>query len=74
MEVGSINFQSAIGECAEYIRKGQKGKEAISVVISPLKVNQAEDGNSLKCISGCNMWKSCANDGCQYSLAARPER
>lgn len=71
MEVGSINFQADIGACNEYMKAGKK--EPVSIVISPLKVTQSEDGNALKVVFGCNLWKSCMNVGCQYSLTARPE-
>lgn len=71
MEVGSINFQSSLGVCTEYISPDKK-KNEITIVISPLKVSQDQDGDILKVISGCNMWKSCHNKCCQFSLLARP--
>lgn len=58
---------SVIGPCTEFMLDGKKRE--VSVIISPLKVNQ--DDNSLKVISGCNYWKACQNLGCQFSLIAR---
>ena len=64
-----IQFTSAIGVCTEFTTNGQK--EEISIVVSPLKVNQTED--TIRVISGCSMWKSCQNRGCQFSLIARED-
>lgn len=62
-----IQFTSTIGVCTEFITNGKK--QEISIVVSPLKVSQTED--TIKVISGCSMWKSCQNRGCQFSLIAR---
>ena len=61
-----INIVSMNGECSEY---EPKQKEAISIVISPIRIEGPE--TNLKVISGCNMWRSCQNAGCQFSLAGR---
>jgi len=65
-----INIQSIQGLCSEFI-DGASKKRDISIVISPLKVTANEEQNKIAIITGCNMWKSCQNAGCYYSLAAR---
>jgi hypothetical protein len=67
----TINIQAAIGECTEFKTSGRK--QTVQVVISPLKVTTSEDGLTVKVTSGCNLWKGCGNDKCQYSLIARPQ-
>lgn len=65
-----INVQATIGECSEFI--GDDGlRRVISVAIAPLKVNLNETQDRLNIISGCNMWKSCHNPDCFYSLESR---
>jgi len=61
-----IYILSTIGECSTYEPK-QKG--SVSIVISPIRLEGTEA--NLKVISGCNMWRSCQNTGCQFSFAAR---
>lgn len=61
-----VYILSTIGECGDFLPK-QKG--AVSVVISPLRL-EGKEGN-LKVISGCNMWQGCKNDNCQFSVASR---
>ena len=68
-----INIQAQLGLCAEFMgESGEKGE--ISVVISPLKVTSNEGENKIAVVMGCNMWRSCKNSGCWYSIAARPKR
>ena len=57
--------------CSEFQASKGKKKETISVVISPIKVQSDEKQAHLKVINGCNMWRSCYNPGCFFSLAAR---
>ena len=61
-----IYILSTIGECSVYEPK-QSG--SVSIVISPIRIEGSE--TNLKVISGCNMWRSCRNANCQFSLAAR---
>lgn len=65
-----INVQATIGECTEFI--GDDGeRKALSVAIAPVHVELNESESRLKVVTGCNMWKSCHNAGCYYSLEAR---
>ena len=63
-----INIQATVGICAEYKKTPGARKAEVSVVISPLKVIE-EDGK-IRIIQGCNLWQSCQNGDCWYSLAA----
>lgn len=63
-----IYIQSEIGSCSEY---QPKQKEAISIVISPVRIEGTE--GKLKIVSGCNMWRGCRNKNCYFSSAARQE-
>jgi hypothetical protein len=63
-----IKFESQIGPCSEFTFQGKRTE--ITVVISPLKLTQAD--GVMKLVSGCNFWKSCENRHCQFSLVARP--
>jgi hypothetical protein len=65
-----IYFQVAIGPCDQLIMDGKK--QTANVVISPLKVDVNEEKNAIKASYGCNLWKSCGNKSCQYSLIAHP--
>lgn len=65
-----INVQAMLGVCSEFIGDGGV-KTEISVVISPVKVEMMPDSSKMKIVTGCNMWKSCHNEGCFYSIAAR---
>ena len=68
-----VNLQSTPGICSEYIDEHGKKKE-ITVVISPIKALTSNDGSAVKLVSGCNMWKSCKNENCYFSLAARQKK
>ncbi len=61
-----IYVQATPAICNEFVNAGKK--QAISTVISPLKITQIEQ--TLRVSSGCNMWKACENPKCQFSLAA----
>lgn len=65
-----INVQATVGVCTEFVGDGGE-KTEISVVISPLKVMANEEQSKVSIIMGCNMWRSCQNVGCWYSVAAR---
>jgi len=68
--VTEVKVEAHIGVCTEFV--GENGKKAeISVVISPTKVEMTPNESKLKIVTGCNMWKSCLNEGCYYSMAAR---
>ena len=66
-----VYIHSEIGVCNEYIAEGERKKESISIVISPLKVQSDEATMSLRVINGCNMWQSCWNAKCFFSKSAR---
>lgn len=67
-----IYIQAISGICSEYM-DGSNEKKEISNFVAPVKVNvtNTEDGNRISVANGCNMWKSCQNEGCYYSMAAR---
>jgi len=68
-----VNIQSVQGACSEYI--DEKGKrQAVSIVISPLKVTANEEQSKIVVQTGCNLWKSCLNKGCYYSMASRQRK
>lgn len=65
-----INIQATIGLCTEFVNdRGKKGEA--SVVISPLRVTANEEQNRVSVVMGCNMWQSCRNESCWYSVACR---
>lgn len=67
-----INIPAQIGICSEFI--GDSGEKAeVSVVISPVKIEMTSE-SKMKVVTGCNMWKSCHNEGCYYSMAARQRK
>jgi hypothetical protein len=66
-----INMQATIGTCNQYLREVSGELSEISVVISPKKVIADDASTKLQYIDGCNMWKSCFNKGCWYSIAGR---
>jgi len=68
-----INIQALQGICNEFIDDQGQNKE-VSIVISPLKVTSSEEQNKIAIITGCNMWKSCYNEGCYYSMASRKRK
>ena len=68
-----LNVQAVIGLCGEFRDENLQQGE-VSIVISPLKVNLNEDGGKVSIITGCNLWKSCHNEACWYSVAARDKK
>uniref|UniRef100_A0A6M3LW27 Uncharacterized protein n=1 Tax=viral metagenome TaxID=1070528 RepID=A0A6M3LW27_9ZZZZ len=68
-----VNIQSVQGACSEFI--DDKGKNrTVSIIISPLKVTAKEEQSKIVIQTGCNLWKSCHNEGCYYSMAARQRK
>ncbi len=66
-----INVQATVGICTEFMKEGGSEKAEVSVVIAPLKVTADTGGDKLKVVTGCNMWQSCHNARCYYSLTCR---
>lgn len=66
-----INVQATIGTCTEFMTNTQSEKREVSVVISPLKVLLNDGQNKLAILTGCNMWRSCFNAECWFSIKAR---
>ena len=65
-----INVQASPGVCNQFIdERGKKGE--VTVVISPLRIEMNEDESRINITMGCNLWRSCMNDSCYYSLASR---
>lgn len=69
-----INIQATMGTCSEYMTEGFEIKKEASVVIAPLRVTTNEGSDKIQVTSGCNMWKSCFNPSCWYSIAARTKK
>ena len=65
MEISSV---ATIGICSEFMSAPDAEKAEVSVVIAPLKVNSEDD--KIRVITGCNLWQSCHNGACWYSLAS----
>jgi len=68
-----INIQATIGICSEFMSAVEAERAEVSVVIAPLKVT-SEDESKIRVISGCNLWQSCHNGACWYSLASRENK
>ncbi len=68
-----INIQATVGICSEYMSAPDADPAEVSVVIAPLKVISVDD-SKLRVISGCNLWQSCHNDSCWYSLSSREKK
>lgn len=62
-----IYVQAVIGPCTEFIL--ERKKQAISIAIAPLKI--ITEDQTLKVIFGCNYWRACENNKCQYSQLAK---
>jgi len=61
------------GPCSEYIDDEGK-KQTVSIVVSPLTLTANEEQSKMVFQTGCNLWKSCHNEGCYYSLASRQRK
>lgn len=66
-----INIQATVGICSEYMPAEGVEKAEVSIVVSPLKVTAEEDGSKIRVVCGCNLWQSCHNVACWYSIASR---
>ena len=62
-----VYFAATIGTCTEFMEAGNKHK--VSITIYPIKADL--DETHLKVTSGCNLWQSCENKSCYFSLKAR---
>ena len=69
-----INIQATVGICSEYMSAPDAEKAEVSVVISPIKVTTEGEGSKIRILTGCNLWQSCHNSACWYSLAAREKK
>jgi len=65
-----IYFTYENGTCNQFQEKEGGKKEEITIVVAPLRV-EGKETDSLKVISGCNMWQGCHNPNCFYSVAGR---
>ena len=68
-----IYVQATIGVCSIFKSATDAELAEVSVVIAPLKVVQ-EGESKLNMINGCNLWQSCKNEDCWYSLTAREKK
>ena len=68
-----VNIQATQGACSEFIDEKGK-KQTVSIIIAPLKVTANEEQSKIVVQTGCNLWKSCLNEGCYYSLASRQRK
>ena len=66
-----VNIQAVMGICSNYMAEEGGVLQEISVVISPLKIDTEKGDGKLQITSGCNMWRSCHNPDCWYSISAR---
>ena len=66
-----VYITEAIGECQNYAEEGRDTgiHETVSIIISPLRIETKDE--TLKIVSGCSMFASCADARCHYSAAAR---
>ena len=65
-----VNIQATQGVCSEFLDDKGK-KQTVSIIIAPLKVTANEEQSKIAVQEGCNLWKSCQNKGCYYSMVAR---
>jgi len=68
-----INIQAVMGICSEFMSAPDAEKAEVSVVVAPIKVI-AEEESKIRVISGCNLWQSCRNVSCWYSLGSRERK
>jgi len=68
-----IKVEASPGVCNQFMDdRGKKGE--VTVVIAPLRIETNEDASRLNITMGCNLWRSCMNAGCYYSLASREKK
>jgi hypothetical protein len=60
-----------IGVCSSFMSSDDAEKTELSVVISPIKLQEDPDTGKVQIISGCNFWRSCHNPDCWYSIKGR---
>ncbi len=65
----TIQVLNTIGECGNYMSAPGEPKEAVDIVISPLKIQNSSD--KIKVTTGCNMFEACFNPRCYFSSASR---
>ena len=65
-----IYFTYENGTCNQFQDKPGGKKEEITIVVAPLRV-EGTGTETLKVISGCNMWQGCNNPNCFYSAGSR---
>jgi len=68
-----VNIQATQGVCSEFVDEKGK-KQTVSIIVSPLKVTANEEQSKIVVQTGCNLWKSCHNKGCYYSMASRERK
>ena len=68
-----IYIQATIGVCSEFRSAPDADKGEVSIVIAPLKIITESD-SKLSIASGCNLFKSCQNVDCWYSLGSRERK
>ena len=68
-----VNIQATQGVCSEFLDDKGK-KQTVSIIIAPLKVTANEEQSKIAVQEGCNLWKSCQNKGCYYSLVSRERK
>lgn len=69
-----INIQATVGICNEFMKDNDSVNREVSVVIAPIKVNINEDQSKVQVVSGCNLWRSCHNPNCWYSIESREKK
>lgn len=68
-----VNIQATQGVCSEFV--DEKGKNRnVSIIIAPLTVTANEEQSKIAVKEGCNLWKSCQNKGCYYSMVSRDHK
>jgi len=68
-----VNLQAVQGACSEFVDDKGK-KQTVSIVVAPLKLTANEEQSKIVVQTGCNLWKSCRNEGCYYSMASRQRK
>jgi len=70
-----VNIQATYGVCSEFIDDKGERRDATNI-IAPLllTVTEKEEQSKVAVKEGCNLWKSCQNKGCYYSLIARQRK
>ena len=69
-----IQVQASVGVCTEFMSKVDGEKGELSVVIAPLKLLQNPGTEKIQILWGCNLFESCFNPDCWYSIEARRKK